>query len=525
MVDNMTPKKTRIKMYVLGQPPRKLSFNDMNNINDILELQSSKFQSSNQLPSIKSCVLEKKSFESVKLFTLDVELSAMLGKTNSDKLIAIKKIFYRIDGFGGASTLLKFSGIIKALFTSEFSIKKAKKLAICKKIIVNNNLRKVNSHLNQEVIIKKIPVDLPKLVISIRIQLIGLWQKALVKFELSDVISLVASKWSVLVNKNSVCVALALNNKELWMARNHHQALLYIFLVGTTAHGLSDLMNSYGKKTCFIGHNLGLYVCNRCTVVCFDSKTSKLAAIGSVSVYKGVNLHWAGLFLACCAKCKQFGHISDVCSVDENFEICHKWVVFFQDQVCLTNIYKKKQAPVAYPVSFGGKTWAQIAGSSSFYVVLSVSSGAGSLLSVKPLVSNSNSLNDSSLTNCMASLECFLELLLDQISKILRKLSFVDLVLMSSLSHVFLPVVAASLNSALSLDMAVNSVVVFFSYFLLVSNNATSDLSLSSSKVLTTKIGGLKLKMLALEVLVSSVLARLDSLCSGLGLSAPLPSQ
>ncbi|KAG9286847.1 hypothetical protein G9A89_012397 [Geosiphon pyriformis] len=162
MVDNTTSRKTWTRTYVLGQPPRKPSFNNISDINNVLKLQSSKFQGSNQLPSTKSHVLEKRSFEPVKLFALDVELSAMPEKTNGDKLIAIKKIFYQIDGFGGASTFSKFPGIIKASFTFEFNMKKAKELTICEKIIVNNNLKKVNSHSNQEMIVKEIPMDLPK---------------------------------------------------------------------------------------------------------------------------------------------------------------------------------------------------------------------------------------------------------------------------------------------------------------------------------------------------------------------------
>ncbi|KAG9287186.1 hypothetical protein G9A89_001594 [Geosiphon pyriformis] len=144
---------------------------------------------------------------------------------------------------------------------------------------------------------------------------------------------------------------------------------------------------------------------------------------------------------------------------------------------------------------------------------------------MKFLVLVSNPLDNSSLANCMAFLEHSLELLSDQVSEILKKLSFVDLVPMLSSFHVLSPVVAAPLDSALSSDMVVDSIVVPSSSSLLVVNNATSNLSLSSSKVLTTKVGGLKLKIMALKVLVGLVLARLDSLCSGLGLLTSSPSQ
>ncbi|KAG9285977.1 hypothetical protein G9A89_022653 [Geosiphon pyriformis] len=390
--DDVMPRKTCTCTYVLGQPSKTLLFDVLSGDKDMVALLSLKFKDSNQLLNIKSCVSEKKNFEPVKFFALDIELLAISEKSVSDKLISIKKIFYRVDGFGGGSASSKFPEIIRSLFTLELSLNKTKEMAICEKILVNDNLRKANSQSDWEVIIKEISVNLPKLAIEL------------------------------------VCI-----------------------------------------------------------VVCFDNEAFKLVAIGSVPVYKGINLHWAGFFLACCAKCKQLGHISDVCSISENFGICHKQVVSSQNQVYLANIYRKKQALVVHPVSFGGKTWAQIVGSSSFYVVLLVLSGAGSLLSTKSLVLTSNPLNNSGLANYMTSLECSIEFLSDQVSEILRKLSFVDLVSVLSPSYVLPLVVAVLLDSALVLDMAVNSMVVPSSPSLLVIDNAIFNLSLSSSKVLTTK--------------------------------------
>ncbi|KAG9291651.1 hypothetical protein G9A89_022070 [Geosiphon pyriformis] len=137
-------------------------------------------------------------------------------------------------------------------------------------------------------------------------------------------------------------------------------------------------------------------------------------------------------------------------------------------------------APVARPVSFGRKIWAQIASSFPFHVTSLVPFGAGLLLSMKLLVLIFNLFSNSGLADYMVSLECSMELLSDQVSEILRKLSFVDLVLMLSPSHVFSLVVNASLNSALSSNMAVNNMVVpSFSSFPVI-NNATSNLSLNS---------------------------------------------
>ncbi|KAG9288052.1 hypothetical protein G9A89_017647 [Geosiphon pyriformis] len=106
--------------------------------------------------------------------------------------------------------------------------------------------------------------------------------------------------------------------KEISYVESDNLALLYTLLVRTTVHDLSSLLELYGEKTCFIGHNPSLYVCNRCVIVCFANEASKLIVIGSTSVFKGVNLCWAGFSLACCTKCKHFGHIFDVCLAGGN---------------------------------------------------------------------------------------------------------------------------------------------------------------------------------------------------------------
>ncbi|KAG9291861.1 hypothetical protein G9A89_012146 [Geosiphon pyriformis] len=82
---------------------------------------------------------------------------------------------------------------------------RAKKLAIHEKIVVNDDLRKVNSYSDKEIIVKEILINLPKLavesvfskfekIVSIKMQLISLWQKALVEFELSEIADLVATR-------------------------------------------------------------------------------------------------------------------------------------------------------------------------------------------------------------------------------------------------------------------------------------------------------------------------------------------
>ncbi|KAG9307386.1 hypothetical protein G9A89_017215 [Geosiphon pyriformis] len=213
--DDATPKKTHMRTFVLEQLPKVISFTSMSDDNSKVVLPGAKFAGSNRLPPAILRVLVRRAFGPVKSFALDVELSKVSEKTNSNKLISIKKNFYCIDGFGGALTSSKFSEIIRSTFTNESSLNKAKLIVVNENIIVNSDLKKVNIRSNQEMIVKKIPVDLSKSAIeavfskfgvinSIKIQLIGLWQKAVIEFESAKVACLVASKWFVLVGKNSV---------------------------------------------------------------------------------------------------------------------------------------------------------------------------------------------------------------------------------------------------------------------------------------------------------------------------------
>ncbi|KAG9301809.1 hypothetical protein G9A89_003196 [Geosiphon pyriformis] len=94
MVDDTISKKMHTKIYVLEQLPRALFFRNLSDNDAEIVLSEAKFIGSNQLLSVELCVLEKRSFELVKLFALNIKLSDMSGKTNNDKLIAIKKIFY-----------------------------------------------------------------------------------------------------------------------------------------------------------------------------------------------------------------------------------------------------------------------------------------------------------------------------------------------------------------------------------------------------------------------------------------------
>ncbi|KAG9307767.1 hypothetical protein G9A89_023332 [Geosiphon pyriformis] len=118
------------------------------------------------------------------------------------------------------------------------------------------------------------------------------------------------------------------------------------------------------------------------------------------------------------------------------------------------------------------------------------------------------------------------EIPVEELTFTAKKLSFVELVSLASKSYVPPPVVLEPVMSNLDSDIAMDDTLLFPPPFLLVvTANSVTDLSSSSSKVLTTKMGGLEFKMVALKVSVESVLERLDCLCSGLGLSTSLTFQ
>ncbi|KAG9292225.1 hypothetical protein G9A89_023945 [Geosiphon pyriformis] len=391
-MDDATPRKTHTKTYVLGNKLNKISFNDLSDDDDnVLILLASKFSGAKHLPAAELRVLDKCDFGPVKFFVLNVELLAVPGKTNR------------------TSTPSKFLGIIRFFFTSELSLKKARELATHEKIVVNVDVRQVNKHSDQVIVVKEIPVNLSRSAVeSVFAKFSKI--KTLVEFELPEVANL-------------------------------HRALLYTLPVGTTVYNLSGLLDSYGEKTCFIGCNPSSYVHDRCVVVCFANKESKLAVIGSNPVFKGM----AGSFSSCMA-----------------------------------------------PLSLVAET-------SLFASAL---------------------LGDYDVYSHLASLECFLELLANQVSGILEKLGSIKLVPLVTTSDASPSTVLVSVISGLDLDMVLDGALAISNPFPPVISNTASIISSSSSKVLTTKVGGLESKIVALEVLIESVLEKLDCLCSGLDLSA-----
>ncbi|KAG9303332.1 hypothetical protein G9A89_013658 [Geosiphon pyriformis] len=149
---------------------------------------------------------------------MNIKLDKMAGKSSQEKLVVIRKLFSKVNGFGKAFTSSKFSEIIHVFFTSESSLVQTTKKAKAANILVNTNLKKSTSHLDQTVVVKKIPVGtLAKtmytvfsefgMIKSIKIQLVKLWQKTVVKFDQLNQADLVAARWFILIGKDAVCVA------------------------------------------------------------------------------------------------------------------------------------------------------------------------------------------------------------------------------------------------------------------------------------------------------------------------------
>ncbi|KAG9307490.1 hypothetical protein G9A89_017320 [Geosiphon pyriformis] len=337
----------------LGKPLKKINFLG----NDIDNILSDK-------PVVLSPLLKNLVNVSVrKFFALDISLNNVVRKSTQEKLVVVRRLFSKINGFGGASTPSKFAGIVRATFTSELSLIKATKLATEAKILVNTNLKKSSRHLDRTVVIKKIPVEMSVeavhaalsefgVIKSVKIQLVNLWQKAIVE--------------------------------------DLYKALFYTLPVRTNAYDIWDFISSVGGKTCVIDHYLIIYGQARCAVVCFESVNSLDAIMGTTPVLKEAHLCWFCISSAVCTK--------------------------------LAAIYAKHSVPVARPVSFGGVSWAKIvAGSSSISLsVQDVLLNTGSSSEMKPTPYVPLELNDrfAALEHSLASLaEC-----IDKLAKRLNTL-------------------------------------------------------------------------------------------------------
>ncbi|KAG9302711.1 hypothetical protein G9A89_005185 [Geosiphon pyriformis] len=319
-------------------------------------------------------------------------------------------------------------GIIRSMFISEKSMEMAVSLVREKKIDINSNLKRQGMRSNWAVVIKEISINTPKNMIivtvsefgkikSIKIQLIGMWQKAVMEFAELDQADLLVSKWSFLIGKDSVYIAKAVEDHKTWASKDQFRVLLFTLPVRTIAHNLRILLNRAGEKTCIINRSLKTGNRIHCAVVSFE--------------------------------------------FDNDLE-------------------------------------------SAFHMELIF--GA----------------NNFSLNDCLNTLECSLELLTDQVSSILKKLSGMKLVPTVIPSSVLFSATPAFLVLCLNVDMALDDITLASTSTPSFSavNDVVHNSSSSFFKVLTSKVGELESKMVAFEVLIGSVLKKLDHLCSGADFSA-----
>ncbi|KAG9287892.1 hypothetical protein G9A89_017487 [Geosiphon pyriformis] len=291
------PTSIRVKTKkALGKPLEKIDFS-LNNDDDNVFLDTLLAF----LTSIKKLV----AVSIRKSFALDIGLDKITEKSSQEKLVVVRKLFSRINGFGGASTLLKFAGIIWATFTSELSLVKTTKMTTDAKILGNTDLRKSSERSDQAV--------------------------------------------------DAVHVAKSDKDKEAWDKRDVHKTLLYTLFVGTNAHNIWDYIKSVGGKTCVIDCYPVSYARARCTTVCFNSADSLNAVLGTTPMLKSANLHWFHLIMTKCAKCRNSGHTSlDRATggkISSSGPQCK--ILSDSDKDRLATIYAKCSALVACPVSFG----------------------------------------------------------------------------------------------------------------------------------------------------------------------------
>ncbi|KAG9306819.1 hypothetical protein G9A89_005720 [Geosiphon pyriformis] len=367
-----------------------------------------------------------------KSFALNIGLDKVASKSSQEKLVVVRKLFSGINGFGEASTPSKFSGIIRATFTSELGLMKAIEKATSVNVIVNTDLKRSAGCSDQTVVLKKIPVRTSAetvhaalsefgIIKSIKMQLVGLWQKAVVEFKQSEHINLVVTEWLILIRKDAVQVAKSDLDKESWDAKDQHRALLYTLPMGTTAHDIWDFIGSVGEKTCVINCHPVTYARARCAVVCFDSAELLKAIMGTTPVLRCANLHWSCLVLAKYAKCEKSGHISLGCAIGERVSSglsLHR-VLSDTDKSKLALIYTKQSALVARPVSFGDLSWAKVASGSSFSPLSGQNASVKSGSSLK-LVSSLPVLME--VNNRFAALERSLASLAEQVDKLAKRL-------------------------------------------------------------------------------------------------------
>ncbi|KAG9296330.1 hypothetical protein G9A89_014922 [Geosiphon pyriformis] len=432
-----------------------------------------------------------------KSFALDINLSAVEGKLAMAKTHVIKKLFSGINGFGRATISSKFEGIIRSTFISEASMEKAILLARKNNITVNSDLTR-----------QEIRSDRTKAVVEFA--------------KLEQAVSL-AAKWSFLIGKDLVRVAIAVGDHDTWASRDQFRALLFTLPVGTTAHDLNDLLDGTGRKSCIINCSLKTGNKFRCAVVGFKSNKVLESAFHMEPIFGGVKLSWARLDLVRYEWYGKFSHSTLECDVEitstSKSSKSFKRVVSDENCLQLAQLYAKKDVSITRLVAFDGKLWAQVVSlvSSSNNPHFGFDPGFGFFSSgVSGVIGPSSYMvsASTSLKACLAFLEYSVKFFVDKMSGIVSKLKNLVLVppaLTSSSQNLVVPVViTVEIDSDMALDDP--KPVLLPSSFV---SSSTSNLGLSSSKILISKVGCLESKLMALEASVCSVLEKFDQICTG----------
>ncbi|KAG9298617.1 hypothetical protein G9A89_012685 [Geosiphon pyriformis] len=510
---DQTPKSLHVKTKkVLGKPLGVIDYGTVDVDNDVLD---GSFLLPLPLPIKPSVQVPVR-----KSFALNIDLVAVAGKSFQEKLNFVRKIFSGVNGFGGASAPSKFGGIIQAFFTSEKVMMAAAQLANDHGVVVNTNLKHpINNHMNWAIVLKEISVGTSieavcaaisefGLIKLIKMQLVGLWQKVIIKLEDQIQADLLVAKWFVLIGKDAVHVARADVDKQTWNARDEFRALLYTLPMGTTAHDLWDFIGLVGGKTCVIERSSVSYVWAHCATVCFDSEGSLIQTMANTSVIKGIGLCWSHLTAALCLICRNSGHTSlACCTVGASSSLRSKRALLLaQDQLRLAKIYEKKSAPVSHPLAFSRKTWASMVGKRLPLALFSGSAQSGSISYSKSLPTVSGKLED-----CLKNIESSLVSLAEQIGKLAKKLdSFMPTVFQPS-PECQLLVTSPSQNQEENIVMGVGL------------DDATSDKTAAATgSIASSEVVKLENMLEGLSASVMSLLVRLDGLALAGGV-LPLP--
>ncbi|KAG9305603.1 hypothetical protein G9A89_001664 [Geosiphon pyriformis] len=332
-------------------------------------------------------------------------------------------------------------------------------LARKKEIDVNSDLKKQEIRSDQVVMIKKIPMDMSK-----------------------DMIIAAISEFGEI---KSIKIQL--------MGMDQFRALLFTLSVGMTAHDLGTLLKKADGKTCVINKSLGTGNRIYCTIVGFESDNNLEFTFCTKLILGGIRLSWTRMDLIWCERCRKFGHSAleynvSVATSSKSLKKPFIKVVSDEHHLQLAKLYEKKSVPISCSAAFGGKSWAQVvslAGSSDGF---HFASGSGSSLS------DTSGLNNS---------------ILPVLQHGIGATSF------NSPSKVLATLIAA--KEDLVVDIVMNDSGLVLSSLSFASPSILT-LGLSSSKVLTTKVGCLKSKLVAFKISIGSVLVKLELICAGLSL-------